>query len=50
MQPLPVSDFEFMDTSEFDKDFILNYNKNDKMGYILDVDLTYPKEIHDKHN
>ena len=28
---------------------ILNYDENSKLGYILKVDLEYPKELHDKH-
>ena len=28
---------------------ILNYTDDDEIGYIMEVDLEYPKEIHDLH-
>jgi hypothetical protein len=41
-QPLPVKDFEWMDCEELEG--WRNY------GCILEVDLEYPNELHDKHN
>ena len=29
---------------------IINYNNYGRTGYILEVDLEYPKELHDLHN
>ena len=29
------------------EEFIKNYNENDKKGYILEVDVKYPKILHD---
>ena len=29
------------------EEFIKNYNENDKKGYILEVDIKYPKKLHD---
>ena len=32
------------------EEFIKNYNENDKKGYILEVDIKYPKKLHDLHS
>ena len=45
-QMLPLRGFEWA-ANEID---ILNVPENSKLGYILEVDLEYPKELHDKHN
>ena len=29
--------------------YIMKYNDDDDIGYILEVDLDYPKELHDLH-
>ena len=48
-QKLPYKGIKFInDTSNFTEEEILNYD-NGNEGYILDVDLEYPKELHDKH-
>ena len=31
--------------SKFNKDFIKNYDENNNKGYILEVDVQYPKKI-----
>ncbi len=51
-QPLPISDFKFEeDLSKFTPDFILNsITKDGNVGYFFEVDLTYPPELHNKHN
>ena len=36
--------------SEIDEDFIKNYDKNSDKGYILDIDVEYPKNLHDLHS
>ncbi|XP_065354937.1 uncharacterized protein LOC135949334 [Calliphora vicina] len=47
-QALPVGDFKWLSNVE---NFSLDSIPNDSnTGYILEVDLEYPKEIHDKHN
>ena len=47
-QPLPVSDFQWVDEIE---DFNVNDIPDDsETGYILEVDLTYPQHLHDGHN
>ena len=35
------------DLSKIDEDFIKNYDENSDRGYILDVDVEYPKNIPD---
>ena len=32
------------------EEFIKSYNENDKKGYILEVDIKYPKKLHDLHS
>jgi hypothetical protein len=44
---LPYSDFNWC---EITKNEILNYDEKSDTGYFLEVDLEYPKELHDKHN
>ena len=36
--------------SQFDKDFIKNYNKDSDERHFLEVDVQYPKTLHDLHN
>ena len=50
-QKLPVSDFErTKDTSQFDKDFIKNYNEESDKGYFLEIDIQYLEKLHELHN
>ena len=44
---LPVNGFKWTDNNIINKEFIKNYNENDKKGYILEVDVKYPKKLHD---
>ena len=37
------------DVSKIDEDFIKNYDENSDKGYILEVDVECPKNIHDLH-
>ena len=32
------------------EEFIKNYNENNNKGYILEVDVKYPKKLHDLHS
>ena len=49
-EPLPVDDFDWVeDLSKIDEDFIKNYERNSDKGYILEVDVQYPKYLHDLH-
>ena len=50
-EPLPVDGFEWLeDLSKIDEDFIKNYDENSDNGYILEVDVEYPKNLHDLHS
>ena len=50
-QPLPTSGFRWINCNGFDPEVIVNHlSKNDKYGYLLEVDVEYPKELHDLHN
>ena len=44
---LPVNGFKWTDNNIINEEFIKNYNENDKKGYILEVDIKYPKKLHD---
>jgi hypothetical protein len=48
IEKLPTSDFKWSDDIKNTND-ILNYTHDD-VGYFLEVDLTYPKELHDLHS
>ena len=45
-QYLPSGKFKFIDTKNFD----VNKVKDDKYGYILEVDLEYHHELHNSHS
>ena len=50
---LPVNGFRWLDSdkiNEINEEFIKNYNENDNKGYILEVDIKYPKKLHELHN
>ena len=47
---LPVNGFKWLDSNKINEEFIKNYYENEKKGYILEVDVKYPKELHDLHN
>ena len=50
-QKLPVNNFKWVeDTSKINEEFIKNYNENSNKGYILEVDVKYPKKLHDSHS
>ena len=50
-EPLPVVGFDWIkDLSKLNEDFIKNYDKDSDKGYILEVDVTYPKNLHDFHS
>ena len=50
-QKLPVNNFEWIkDTSQFNEDFIKNYNEESDEGYILAVDVQYLEKLLEVHN
>ena len=52
-QKLPVNGFKWLDSdkiNEINEEFIKNYNEKDNKGYILEVDIKYPKRLHQLHS
>ena len=50
-QKLLVNNFKWVeDISRINEEFIKNYNENSNKGYILEVDVKYPKKLHDLHS
>ena len=50
---LPVHGFRWLNSDEINEvneDFIKNYKQNDDKGYILEVDVKYPKRLHELHS
>ena len=47
---LPVNGFKWIDNNEINEDFIKNYDENNDKGYILEVDVKYPKKLHELHS
>lgn len=50
-QPLPIGEYQWVDEKELqlfaNVEAILNLSDHSRNGYIFDVDLHYPKKIHD---
>ena len=50
-QKLLVNNFEWIeDTSQFNEDFIKNYNEESGEGYFLEADVQYIEKLHERHN
>ena len=50
-QKLPVNNFDrIKDTSQFNEDFIKNYNEESDEGYFLEVDVHCPEKLQQLHN
>ena len=49
-QKLPLNSFKWVsDLSRFNEAFIKNYNENSDVGYFLEVDVEYPKNLFSSH-
>ena len=50
-QNLPVNGFMWYNDylSDFNKEFIKNYNENSDEGYFLEVDIAHPKKLWSSH-
>ena len=48
-QKLPVNGFKWVN-NEINEEFIKNYDENSDKGYILEVDIKYPRKLHDLHS
>ena len=50
-QKLPVNDSEWIkDTSQFNEDFIKNYNEESDEGYFIELDVQYLEKLHEPYN
>ena len=49
-EPLPVGDFKFLTPDEISQLDLLNIDEDSPTGYVIDCDLHYPAELHDKHS
>ena len=48
---LPVNKFEWIeDISQFNEDFIKNYNEMSDTEYLFEFDFQYLKKLHELHN
>ena len=49
-EKLPIKGFKWMvDISGIDENFVKSYNKNSGKGYVLKVDVDYPRELQNLH-
>ena len=48
-QKLPVNGFKWVN-NEINEEFIKNYDENSGKGYILEVDVKYPRKLHDLYS
>ena len=50
IQDLPYCDFKFLSEKEINKFDLNSIVENSKIGYILEVDLEYCRELHNLHD
>ena len=49
-QYLPINNFKWVKNIHKIKQRLMNIKNNSSTGYVLEVDLEYPQEMHDIHN
>ena len=49
-QYCPYSQFKWLNQKEIDTFHIYSIGENSSIGYILEVDLNYPDDLHELHN
>ena len=49
-QSLPTGNFRWLSTTEVNRFDIFRIENDYKKGYVMEVDLEYPEELHDLHN
>ena len=50
-QKLPKNGFKWInDVTEIDEEFTKNYDEDSDKGYILEVDVKYPRKLHNLHS
>lgn len=47
--PMPMKDFVWLTVEEINSLNIMKMNDEQRTGYILEVDLDYPEELHEEH-
>jgi hypothetical protein len=50
IQYLPKNNFRWEKVDKFDQTSIMMLDDHDDKGYIFEVDIEYPQELHDLHN
>lgn len=50
LQQLPLNSFSWVAADAFDVVKIMNFTHDSPVGYILEVDLEYPQQLHDLHS
>ena len=48
-QKLPLKRYKWADTSMITDEFVKNYDENSDTGYLLEVDVEYPKKLASDH-
>ena len=49
-QYLPISNFKWVKNIDKIEQRLMNIKNNSSTGYVLELDLEYPQELHDIHN
>ena len=48
-QPLPYAEFTWLTETEIQNFNLMSYSKDEEYGFILEIDISYPQELHDLH-